>query len=1182
MTYIKKIEVNGFKTFGRKTTLLFDKGFTAITGPNGSGKTNIIDAVLFGLGELSARRLRTSNFSSLIFHGNPNPNIRKKNKAKVIIQFDNSDGRLPPETSTVTVSREIDQNGQSVYRINGRRVSRSYVLETLSLASISPYGNNVILQGALTRIAEISPSERRKIIEDIIGIAQYDAEKTEAEEKLKTANISLKTALGQVGEVQRRVESLERERNDLFRHNFIQMETKHLEAIRLSCEIKNTEEKIKKTSSENRELEARIENTRQRRENLRSKRHDIETEWRKLGSEKVEENQTGILKVQMRIGELRSRLSEITTKMSAGKANISGFTRAREKTSQQIESVKSEIKESKPRIKKLIGERDILLKEIAEKQLAYNALSSEAAQVRSNLEEEKRRIREVEEQLDQIYREGISFRSNHAESNSRIDVYTERRRNINEKKSDLTSSLEAIKESLTRLLNIQKEQMDSLRDLQRDLERRTGNKKTLETEIKDAGKIAEIAREALVEFEAQRELVEKVNTEETALKHVEELGELGIIKGIHGRLKNLIKTRKGYERALEVAAAGWLDSMVVQNLDVAFSCVETLKQLKLGRIKIIPLQGLSPANQVDQPRINGIKGKVSTFVKYDEKYASVVSFILGDTLLASNGKAALAASRKGIRSVTLRGDLFEAGGGVESGFYRTPLDLSSFVPSKSVLKSLDKVITILKNNLSRRETDIGNLENEIKEIQEEITKLAETLGKLGSEIGRVRKSIHQTKLNIDRAEKNTTNLQNLLKEEKIQVELYEKRRDVIADKEKNLQERLAGLKKKVGLLEVQERERSLEELGNETITLRRKCGSIETELSTLQSKMKNVLKPVLENASIQRTEASRQISIIEKQIEESIKEKGQVVEKIEELKKNKQDLSSSLLNAKGEAKKFASQIDDIDSGLRILEKEYEQTDKVIDELRLNLQTFGLHKGRLTEQLTSLGYEEPLEVSSEQIHETEALLGLMRFELERIGAVNQLALTQYEEQASRYKELSIRMNELERERISIMDFVEGIEQKKRNAFMEAFNQINERIDKYFSKLTDGGNAALELEKPEKPFTGGVEMVVQFVGKPPIAVSGASSGERSVSAVAFLFALQEFTPASFYLLDEIDAHLDAFHVERLGRLLVEEAGKSQFLVVTLKPEMVSKADRIYGVYGLEGVSHVVSTTFKEAAR
>ncbi len=1182
MPYIKKIEVNGFKTFGKKTTLLLDKGFVAITGPNGSGKTNIIDAVLFGIGELSARRLRASNFASLIFQGSSNPNMGKKNKAKVTIQFDNSDSRLPTDTSSVTVTREIDQNGQSIYRVNGRKVSRAHIIEILSMAGISPYGHNVVLQGALTRLAEISPQERRKIIEDMIGIAQYDAEKAEAEEKLKSADISIKTALGQVGEVQRRIESLERERNDLLRHNFIQKEIKSVEAVKLSFEISETKGKISELSTQNRKLEERFEKIRNQREQLKSSRRKIETEWRKLGFEGVEESQRRVLEIQIEIGELRSRLSELSTKANAGKASLSGLVRVKENTSQQIESLRKEIDESQHRMKELTAEQENLVKEIASRQSTYDAICNDAAEARSSLEQENKKIQTNEEQLDQLYQEAISLRSEHAESQSRISVYSERLKDLEEKKNGLILSLKRLEDSWKELRGIQIEQTEQVNALRKALERRVSRKSTLETETKEAGKIAEIAREAFVEFEARKELVEKFKSEETALKYIQELGVLGVIQGIYGRLRDLVKIGREHERAIEAAATGWLNSLVVENLDVAFTCVETLRQLKLGRIKIIPLQGLSPSNRVGLPKIDGVSGKVSTLVKHEDKYGSVVSFVLGDTLLAEDAKAALTASHNGFRSVTLNGDLYEAGGAVESGYYRAPVDFSSFIPSESAMKTLDKAVEALKDILSKREVDIGELDKEITETQAEIAGLAEASGKLESEIDRVHQSLQQTKQNIGRAETNLMNLQSLLNEEKAQIELYKKRLDELAQQEAVKQEELANLRKKFDPSDVQEREETREAVGNEIILLRQKLGDIEAELSTLQLKMESVLKASLENVSIHLEKATRQISFLEKEIDESAKQKEEVQKRIAELEKVKEDLSRTLLDTKGETQKFTSQIDDIDGQLGVLEKEYEQTDKLLDELRLNLQTFDLQVNRRMEQLKSLGYEEPLGVSSKQIEEAEMLLRLMRFELERIGAINQLAQLQYEEQVSRYKELSIRMNELEKEKTAIVNFIEEIERKKYNAFMEAFNQINERIDRYFSKLTDGGNAALKLENPENPFTGGVDMVVQFVGKPPIIVSGASSGERSVCAVAFLFALQEFTPASFYLLDEIDAHLDAFHVEKLGELLAEEACKSQFVVVTLKPEMVSKADRIYGVYGHEGISYVVSTTFKGVAQ
>ena len=244
MPYIKKIELKGFKSFGPKTaTVTLDKGFTAITGPNGSGKTNIADAVLFGLGELSARRMRAASLSKLIYHGYPDLQVKKATSAKVVIQFDNSDNRLPVDTQTVTISRELNRAGQSIYRLNGRRISRTHIMNILSMAGISPTGHNVVLQGIITRIAEISSPDRRKMISDMVGIAQYDAEKAEAEDKLRAADISIRTAMGRIDEVQKRVDDLERERNELLRYMFLQKEIKRFEAMKIFGDILEVQKK---------------------------------------------------------------------------------------------------------------------------------------------------------------------------------------------------------------------------------------------------------------------------------------------------------------------------------------------------------------------------------------------------------------------------------------------------------------------------------------------------------------------------------------------------------------------------------------------------------------------------------------------------------------------------------------------------------------------------------------------------------------------------------------------------------------------------------------------------------------------------------------------------------------------------------------------------------------------------
>ena len=310
-------------------------------------------------------------------------------------------------------------------------------------------------------------------------------------------------------------------------------------------------------------------------------------------------------------------------------------------------------------------------------------------------------------------------------------------------------------------------------------------------------------------------------------------------------------------------------------------------------------------------------------------------------------------------------------------------------------------------------------------------------------------------------------------------------------------------------------------------------------------------------------------------------EREAVKKELDEQEKSRVELSKAVFSAREESKKFTSQIDSIDAELRMLDFEYEQADKLLNQLQLSMETSQLYLQQLQTQLRQFGYEQPLETNQKQVEEAETTIRMMQFEMERIGAINQLALAHYADQLSRYRELSIRLNELEREKQAIVQFMDEIEAKKRKVFMSAFEKINASLKVYFSKLTGGGEATLKLENPDDPFVGGIDMIVQFPNKPSIVVSGASGGERSVSAVSFIFSLKDFTPASFYILDEVDAHLDAYHTTRLAELLLEEAAKMQFIVISLRAEMVNKAQKVYGVYERNGVSNVVTAKFPPEA-
>jgi chromosome segregation protein len=939
MPYIKKIELKGFKSFGPQTVkVALDKGFTVITGPNGSGKTNIMDACLFALGELSTRRMRAENAAKLIFHGSEKAGLEKSKRAKVIIQFDNSDGVMPVETLTVTVSREVFRNGQSVYRLNGRRMSRTHILEILSMAAISSASQNIILQGTITRLTDVNPTERRKIIEDLVGIAQYDAEKADAEDKLRTADISIRTAMGRIDEVQKRLDDLERERNELLRYNFIQNEIKKFEAVKISHEVIQLNKKVDETSAQADKVRVKVEKFRELRNDRRTKRREVEGEWRKLSSEMVEEGGSQVLKVQIKIGELKSRLTELTTKISAGQASLESLRRVRENNMEQHQSIKNEIQENRLKIKKLRIAHENLESQISAKDAEHETLAQETAQLWGSLDENSKKIRQIEMKIDSRYRKLSFLRSEYLKEKNAIQLTSRRLRELEARKVRFTATLEEIETSLNELYKVQKEQKAQLKSLERTLERRTAQRESVEREISEAGKIASSAKEAVIEFATQRDLAETVAAEEKALRSIEELGDLGAISGIYGRLRKLIKVKKAYRKAVVAAAAGWLNALVVKDIDSAFMCTQTLKKMKLGRIKIIPIQGATNPNLSKIPRKQGVSGVVSAFVKCARVYETAVNYVFGDTLIVSNDRTAFALSSEGYRAVTVNGNLYEAGGGFESGYYRAPIDFSKIIPSENAIKSLDEAVKALQQHLSQRDSDITVFEEEIERTKIEIARLSDSIVTLDREMIRVKRNVKRTQSNARRLEKGCEKLEKEMETGKSHIGLYKSERNAIHKEIQKLQIELGELRKKTDVSHIQELEVKREKLAEEIITLRQNLGTVQTDMSTRQSQFDNVLRVGYQNAKIQLSKVRQQHRKVEKEVTEALQEREALKQEILELEKSRVELSKAVFSAREESKKFTAQIDAIDDELRGLDSEYEQAEMLLNQLQLNVQS----------------------------------------------------------------------------------------------------------------------------------------------------------------------------------------------------------------------------------------------------
>jgi chromosome segregation protein len=351
--------------------------------------------------------------------------------------------------------------------------------------------------------------------------------------------------------------------------------------------------------------------------------------------------------------------------------------------------------------------------------------------------------------------------------------------------------------------------------------------------------------------------------------------------------------------------------------------------------------------------------------------------------------------------------------------------------------------------------------------------------------------------------------------------------------------------------------------------------SLSNEINLLEAQVNTTLKPEQNRVRRDIRTLSTQVKRLQKNLTQSQDNLTTLTTHLTQLEASKAELAHTLSTIADERLVFEKQVDAVDKQLQEITQTYEPITAKLHHLDLEHQRLNLEKQSLHTRLQTLGFSEPLAYDPREIKNINASLDLMRFEFQQLGSINQLAPDQYHEQQQKYKQLSIRRNQLELERKSILDFMDEIERRKREAFLEAYTQVNTNFSYFFEKLTGGGNGWLSLQNPEEPFSGGLDIFVQFPGKAARLIASASGGEKSVVAVVFIFAIQHLSPTSIYLFDEIDAHLDHQNAERLADLLREQAATSQFIVITLRDVILDRAEKLFGVYIQNGLSRVVST-------
>lgn len=1121
--------------------------------------------------------MRVPDFSGLIYDGAGEEDQNKPQISQVTIYFDNNDRGLASDRSQVSIGRKVDREGKSDYYLNGKRTSRKAVLDLLHLAGITPGGYNIVLQGTATRLSDLTPSERMDALEDLIGIKEYDEKKAEAKGRLTEAERKIEISAARIDEVRKRVAELERQRNDALRFNHLTREEKRLTAVKLSFQIGQLEEKLGVLMAQMREREAEATKLEEEKTQLREEREAARNRIEEFNREAAERGNTRLPMLRSDLVSrqtLRTGLSNRLREVDARRGLLGNLIAEKER---EIKKTEDEIAERRKALESLttseaplIAQLDANRRELDENTRTINGARESAGDNQRRGEDLAEGLVPMQESLSGIEIEINGNRTSITANGDKVN-------DIEGRKAEYAKTIESLQAKLGEYASLKSQEAGRLEEMLGNIEDQIKRQRDLRSTIESANDLAKEAETTITEFSAKRDLWRYMMVEERALERIREIGEAGALTGYHGPLRSLIKVDLPNQRAVYSAAEGWINAVVVDDVTVALDCVDRLKKTKLGMTKFIPLDRLGKPEPLPEIAEDGVVGPLTQLIRCDEAYAPIVHLIWGDTYLVKNDSAALKVVAAGHRAVTITGDVYEPGGGIKGGFYRRPPDYSKLIPTEESIDSLSKTIKDLRQRLKTRMVDLKSSGGSLRGFNSFMDGSKETMAKIDVEVVETNERIERLQKTIAQAEESITKL-------KAEVERGQGLVTTLGERKQRILQQIEESKRELARLrefkpsDVTDLEIKRGELSKFVSEQQEQLNKVQSEIAVQRSYIERILTLRLTEASEQRRRMYEEVKTLD---DEQIQANQRLVEVSREIESVGRDLDVVSTEVEATSKvldQHQKTLRMVNQRMEDLERRREAEDKRMNQLSLDIERLKLQSEQKLDELAANGYEDKVDITGIEPERLDGRLQLVRQERNSIGAVNQLALDHYGEYMNNYKSQSTRINELEEEKASILKFIEQVEKDKTEHFMAAFNEVCENFNSLFSRVTGGGDGRLELQKPEDPFSGGVDLYLQFPGKPMRLGSGASGGERSVAAIAYLLAIQTFLKAPFYLFDEIDAHLDDHNTSRLADVLKENSNEAQFLMVSLKDIMVHKADRIYGVFAQGGRSRVLALPMK----
>jgi chromosome segregation protein len=1180
--FLKKIRLKGFKSFANKTDIEIEENITAVVGPNGSGKSNIVDAIRWVLGEQSAKNLRGSRMSDIIFSGSEE--LSPKKKASVTLFFDNSNGELPVEGQELTLGRQVEDDGRSDYLINGASCRLKDIEMLLMDSGLGSDGYSIVGQGRIDSIIKSKPDKMRLFFEEAAGIMKHKSRKEEAEKRLENTNTDLNRIYDIVDELEKRHDPLEKAAKKAKKYKGYKDQLSDLEISLLNKQWQEHSSEFEELSQKRKNVQKKLTEKESSYNALTYKLDNFKDNLKTVKNEKEE--------VSKQYFQNQNKVNEINNNLNVMKERKNNYIKNKDNLKEKLVQLKTELQQEESEVKKARENFELINSDQQNIKNEIDNLKSKIKNSSKKIESLKQQIEIKKNKIERKKEEIQAERSALERLKERVEISKARLEEISESQAEISSK---IGEKKDKAALVEAE----LKEIKAEIDETESFLKKLKEQVKTGAEALEEGKDLLLET---KENYQHYNSRLQLMEEMQDSYE-GYYNGVRSILEKreqfsglidvvaeIVSVKAEYEQAIDTALGAKMQNIIVEDDQTARDAVQYLKKNNRGRATFLPLNMVNGSrlrnhylNQLSQQE--GFIGLAVDLVDFPKRLENIFNFLLGQIVVSDNLDHAVKMSKNSKRSfriVTTEGDVVYPGGAISGG--------SSSSSSRDLIGRSRKIKELKKKKAKLQQKGkslVKKLENDKKNLDQKQEKLESIKSKLQSlkmeenniinRQNRIEENLNDLKVNQDQRNNNFSNLDNNLKSSQNSIEAKQKKikelKIEINDLNIDINDLRAALNiKKENMAEI---EPQLKELELDGARISEKRNNAQEKLTEMQKNLEYKIEEIENcrqeieaiNSNLEKI-TDRRINLQQKK--EKLEAAGEKLkERKENLTKELKDLEQQVEVKEKESKKLQQDLNKIKDNFHQLDLDYTKLDDKLENIKsILLEDYSLEPAEI--DMTNL-----IEIKDEDEAEVETKIKFLRQKMEKLHPVNEAAVEEFAELKERLDYLHEQQDDLKHARNSIELVISDIEESMEKMFAKTFYQVKEEFAKVFKALFQGGKAELELTNPEELLTTGVEIHAQPPGKSLKSLSLLSGGERALTAIALIFAFIQVKPSPFYVLDEIDAPLDDVNIVRFASFIKKYAKVAQFIIITHRRYMMTEVDSLYGVtMEKSGVSRLVS--------